>query len=206
MRGGVLSFLAFLSCFTIGFSSWQYGEHTADNKQLNIEIGNFVNLSTYLTTPVVEYFEVCPTGLVVDETIVYAGNIVINTNLKLKDGLLSNYDNSCTNFDFRFILITNGTFNYFTSDYMGSITPGVDYSFYLDGYDPIYTTTISNINNNIIESQLSLSNDSLQTINNINLSIVYKFDFTMYKSNFNTSIYENLGNNPLSFMINMEIQ
>ena len=34
----------------------------------------------------------------------------------------------------------------------------------------------------------------------------FAFVWDMYKSNFNTSIYANLGNNPLSFMINMEIQ
>lgn len=205
--GGGLSFLAFLSCFTVGFSNWVHINIKDDNSKLNVDIGKFINLSEYLNAPSVNYFEVCPTGLVVDETITYTGTITINTKILLKDGLLNNYDSTLTSLGFKFLITNNGTYNYFVSNFMGGTnSPEVQYSFYLDNNTPFYNLTTSTISGNSIISELIFNDPLLQTYENINLNVIYSFDFSSYKDNFKADIYDHLGENPLSFMMNLEVK
>lgn len=86
--GGLLLSLCNLSLIGVAFSAWVYGSINSENANINISVGDVVNLSEYISTPTINAFEVCPTGIVVDETICYAGEINIKTDLSLKNGLL----------------------------------------------------------------------------------------------------------------------
>lgn len=88
---------------------------------------------------------------------------------------------------------------------MGSLNPNLKYSFYIEKETPTYQNSVSTINDNLIGSSISYSNNSLQNINTISISLVYEFDFSNYKSNFETQIYNNLGENPLSFDFSAEV-
>ena len=54
-------------------------------------------------------------------------------------------------------------------------------------------------------TDISYSNSSLQTIESVSMSLIYYFDFSNYKDNFQKQIYDNLGNDPLSFDLNIEV-
>ena len=66
---GWLSFLAFLSCFTIEFFSWISNTPNRDDANINAYIGNIKNNSIF-AVKAVNMFILCPDGLVEDYTIV----------------------------------------------------------------------------------------------------------------------------------------
>ena len=82
--GGGLSFLAFLSCFTVGFSSWISNTLNKDDANINVSIGNIENNSIF-TIRAVDMFTLGPDGLVENYTIVNEASIIaiftINNNL-----------------------------------------------------------------------------------------------------------------------------
>lgn len=203
--GGLLLSLCNLSLIGVAFSAWVYGSINSENGNINISVGNVVNLSEYISTPTINVFEVCPTGIVVDETICYAGEINIKTDLSLKNGLLSKRTDIKNSLNLKIEIRNNGTFNFFSKEYMGSFNPNLKYSFYIENETPIYQNSVSTINDNLINSSITYSNNSLQNINAISISLVYTFDFSNYKSNFETQIYNNLGENPLSFDLSVEV-
>ena len=53
--GGGLSFLAFLSCFAVGFSSWISNTLNKDDANINVSIGNIENNNIF-TIKVVNMF------------------------------------------------------------------------------------------------------------------------------------------------------
>lgn len=203
--GGLLLSLCNLSLIGVAFSAWVYGSINSENGNINISVGDVVNLSEYISTPTINAFEVCPTGIVVDETICYAGEINIKTDLSLKNGLLKKRTDIKDSLNLNIEIKNKGTFNFFSKEYMGSLNPNLKYSFYIESDTPTYQNSISTINDNLIDSSITYSNNSLQNINIISISLVYAFDFSNYKSNFETQIYNNLGENPLSFDFSVEV-
>lgn len=204
-RGGVLFLLFNISLIGVGFSSWVYTSIKNANHNINIEVGNIINLGEYFSEPEINTFEVCPTGLVVDETICYKGEISLKTNILLKNGLLSKLNNITETVNLSIKIVNKGTFNFFSNLYMGSLNPNIKYSFFEIGNSPNYLDASASINNYLIKTDISYSNSSLQTIESVSMSLIYYFDFSNYKDNFQKQIYDNLGNDPLSFDLNIEV-
>lgn len=203
--GGLLLSLCNLSLIGVAFSTWVYGSTNSANGNINIDVGVVVNLSEYISTPTINAFEVCPIGIVVDETICYAGEINIKTDLLLKNGLLKKRKDIKDLLSLNIEITNNGTFNFFSKEYMGSLTPNLRYSFYVGSETPTYLNSRCNINDKLINSTISYTNSSLQDIETISINIVYSFDFSNYKTNFKTQIYDNLGDSPLSFDLSVEV-
>ena len=93
--GGGLSFLAFLSCFAVGFSSWISNTLNKDDANINVSIGNIENNSIF-TIRAVDMFTLGPDGLVENYTIVNEASIIaiftINNDLAYpysNEGLLN---------------------------------------------------------------------------------------------------------------------
>ena len=74
--GGGVSFLAFLSCFTIGFSSWQYGTITGAPADINVSAGEVKN-ANFFSMGSVNMFSLGPDGLVEDYVIVSSSKIEV---------------------------------------------------------------------------------------------------------------------------------
>lgn len=203
--GGLLLSLCNLSLIGVAFSAWVYGSINSENGNINISVGDVVNLSEYISTPTINAFEVCPTGIVVDETICYVGEINIKTNLLLKNGLLLKRTDIKDSLNLNIEIRNKGTFNFFSKEYMGSLNPNAKYSFYIEKETPTYLNTTCSINGDLIDSSISYANNSLQNIETISIILIYRFDFSNYKSNFETQIYNNLGEAPLSFDFNVEV-
>ena len=144
--------------------------------------------------------------MVVDETIEYLGNISIKTTLLLNTGILEKKPDLASSINFELNLINNGSFNYFQSEYMGATSsPIIKYAFYENDVIPSYTNSTASIYGNQISTLLSYSDDLLNTYESINIEVVYSFDFTSYKNNFETQIYNNIGSTPLSFTLQMKV-
>ena len=95
VNGGGLSLLAFLSCFSVGFSSWISNTPNKDDANIDVSIGNIENNSLF-TIRAVDMFTLGPDGLVVDYTIVKEASIIaiftINNDLAYpysNEGLLN---------------------------------------------------------------------------------------------------------------------
>lgn len=88
----------------------------------------------------------------------------------------------------------------------GTSNPIVRYAFFLDNASPQYNSATSTISGNSIKTELNLNDSQLQTYDSINLEVSYDFDFSSFKDDFQASIYDKLGDNPLSFLINIEVK
>lgn len=203
--GGTLLTLFSLFLFGIGYSSWNIIEDNKSFFDINVGVGNLINLDNYFTTPKVDHFQISPAGIVTDETITYSGKIKITTNLLLKSGLVLDYKELKNSITFKFEIVNKGSFNFFSEQFMGSTNPNIDYAFYEKGQTPTYSTVASLISDNLISSKATYTNDNIQNLDYISIDLVYSFDFTNYKTDFKTQVYDKLGNNPLTFDLNIGI-
>ena len=152
--GGGLSFLAFLSCFAVGFSSWISNTLNKDDANINVSIGNIENNSIF-TIRAVDMFTLGPDGLVVDYTIVKEASIMaiftINNDLAYlysNEGLLN----------FKVDLIWSD--NTFISTYIGT-APVVSNT----------TSVTTTLNDNTLTSDI---NYTITDSGTTNVSITYK--------------------------------
>ena len=75
VNGGGLSLLAFLSCFSVGFSSWiTVSISSSDPVNINASVGDVKN-TNFFTMGTVNMFSLGPDGMVKDNTIVSSSTI-----------------------------------------------------------------------------------------------------------------------------------
>lgn len=189
----------------VGFSSWVIGPLSSADVNIDVSVDDFINLGEYISTPVIDSFKICPSGLVIDETICYTGEILVNTNLLLKNGLLIKRKDLTETLNLKIGIKNKGGFNFFSELYMGSLNPPVKYSFFENGITPNYLNTSATIENDLITTEVTYSNNLLQTIESISLNLIYYFDFSNFKKDFQSQIYDKLGSAPLSFDLNIEV-
>ena len=175
---------------------------------MTAEVGPVLDLGQYLTTPEVSVFQVCPSGLVVDETIVYSGKLSISTALSVsgEGGLLGVLGNATTRLSFDLSITNEGTFAFFSSSYMGSSTPSMSYSFYETGSSPLPSSTPAMLSGDMLTASISYENASLSNVATLNLDLSFSFDFSSYASTFETDIYNNLGDNPMAFSLLLKLK
>ena len=123
----------------------------------------------------------------------------------MKNGLLAKHKDLTETLNLKIGIKNKGSFNFFNKLYMGSLNPTVMYSFFENGIAPNYLNTSAMIENDLINTEVTYSNNLLQTIESISLNLIYYFDFSNFKNDFQSQIYDKLGSNPLSFDLNIEV-
>lgn len=197
-----LSSFIIVSLLCVGFSTWMYNSQSYFN--IMPSVGDVYYLSDYISSPEIKSFYVCPTGIVVDETIVYKCEISIKTKISLKNGLLMKREDISNTLSIKVNVINDGTFDFFDIKYMDSNKAVLHYSFFYDD-SPLYDEADIAFSDNVASSIISYYDNALTSKEFINLEILYFFDFTNYKDNFREQIYDLLGENPLSFHIQFEV-
>lgn len=178
------------------------------NVPVAAEVGNVIDLRNYLSTPTVDVFQVCPSGLVVDETIVFTGTLSIATTLTLsgENGFLGVLDENATSFGFDLSITSTGTFNFFVAAYMGSSTPSISYSFFEPDTTPAYSSASATLSGDMLTASIAYENASLSSLSSLNLSLSLSFDFSSYKNSFQTDVYDKLGDNPMAFDLALKLK
>lgn len=202
---GVL-FLCSLSLMGVGFSSWVYGETANAETNFQIGVGNVVDMKDYLSVEEISHFDVCPTGILANETISFQGQIAITMSVSLKHGLLPQRPDLTDALRVNIDIANEGTFNFFSPFYLGSSTPSAQFSFYAPGETPVYSTVNASIEGDVVHAELLYANVALQEMEKAMFTIIYSFDFSTYKNEFQTKVYDRLGENPLAFRLFVEVK
>lgn len=150
----------------------------------------------------------CPSGLVVDETIVYKGEITIYSSLKIKDGLKDTSFDLSKSIAISIDLINKGSFNFFDEKYMSSIVKYKFSSNAINASDELKENTSTAIDGT--KTSISIVNNNsdynLSELDTLNFKVAYSFDFGAYKDTFEEDIYNKLGDSPLNFSLHFEVR
>ena len=188
--GGGLSFLTFLSCFTIGFSSWSFGTNSNDSVSVNANIGD-VEDGTFFEIGNISMFTIGQYGLVDNDKFVdkstFSIDIIIHNDEIYNEGYLVN---DGTSYNLSFVIILGCNKASFISTYITNDPK-------IDGASKItkVTTTDESFKHSINYSINDVSENSRTKI-----SIIYDI-----KDNTNNAIKTYYGDTPLfSFKVGVE--
>ena len=84
LAGGVL-FLSNISLISIGFSAWSIGGVTAGEAQVNVTAAGLVDVNNYINYGTATIFDYCKDGIVLNDTIVTEGDVIVNFTINLND-------------------------------------------------------------------------------------------------------------------------
>lgn len=150
----------------------------------------------------------CPSGLVVDERIVYKGDITISSSLRIKNGLADTSFDLSKSIAISIDLINKGSFNFFDEKYMSSIVKYKFSSNAINASDELKENTSTAIDGT--KTSISIVNNNsdynLSELDTLNFKVVYSFDFGAYKDTFEEDIYNKLGDSPLNFSLHFEVR
>lgn len=200
-----LLYLGLLTAFTVGFSSWAIIHDSKINSNVNAQFGEVKNISDYIKPLTFKTFDICEHGLVVDETIVYKANIEISTVLTIKDGILTANKSITNSFKLDVNVVNKGTFNFLNAVYLGSQTPSVSYGFNETSFIKD-KQVVSNLNADSLKSTFVCDTPNLTNITTLNFVMSFEINFVNNQADFKTTIYDQLGNNPLGFDVNMGVR
>lgn len=193
--GGVLFFLSALSIFSVGFASWNINLESSSNVMMNIEVDDVMNANDFFTFQPIQMFEISKQGLVVDETIVYQGDIKIPFYVAIKNGIYPYLSENQLMLDI--VLKNTGSFNLLSVDYMGSDAPTIHYSastnYSANPETPHSTQGI--IQSDSIQANVQFVDENLADVVLVYFMIVYHFDFSAYADTFETAIYNQIPDN-----------
>ncbi|MGM9813777.1 MAG: hypothetical protein ACI32C_02615 [Candidatus Enteromonas sp.] len=173
---------------------------------MNADVGSVVDFPSYISTPKIEYFEVCPTGLVVDETIVYKGDITLSSSLKVKDGLTIAGFDLAKSVAMKIDLKNTGSFNFFTTSYMSTMASYKFSSTEIGEAEQLTQSSAITIDGSTSSTKISCSDISLNDVDALFFKVAYSFNFEAYKNTFTESIYSILGETPLKFSLHIEVE
>ncbi|HIT17421.1 MAG TPA: hypothetical protein IAD04_03450 [Candidatus Caccosoma faecigallinarum] len=151
-------------------------------------------------------FEISPSGLIIDDEIVYQGDIKISFNVEIKNAIYPYLKEN--QLDIHFTLEDNSEFNLLQSIFMGSAEPEIYYHVsenYISNPELIYSTQ-GKLQEKKIQANIVYQNDNLQNINRLFFVLAFHFDFSDYIDSFETSIYNQISNEGLllDFQIGVE--
>ena len=193
--GGVLFFLSALSIFSVGFASWNINLESSSNATINMDVDDVIDANTFFTFQPIQMFEISKQGLVVDETIVYQGDIKIPFYVAIKNGIYPYLSENQLMLDI--VLKNTGSFNLLNVDYMGSNAPTIHYSasksYSANPETPHSTQGI--IQNDSIQANVQFVDENLADVVLVYFMIVYHFDFSAYADTFETAIYNQIPDN-----------
>lgn len=204
--GGVLFFLSALSIFSVGFASWNINLESSSNVMMNIDVDDVMNANDFFTFQPIQMFEISKQGLVVDETIVYQGDIKIPFYVAIKNGIYPYLSENQLMLDI--VLKNTGSFNLLSVDYMGSDAPTIHYSastnYSANPETPHSTQGI--IQSDSIQANVQFVDENLADVVLVYFMIVYHFDFSAYADTFETTIYNQIPDNGirLNFQIGVD--
>lgn len=204
--GGVLFFLSALSIFSVGFASWNINLESSSNVMMNIDVDDVMNANDFFTFQPIQMFEISKQGLVVDETIVYQGDIKIPFYVAIKNGIYPYLSENQLMLDI--VLKNTGSFNLLSVDYMGSDAPTIHYSastnYSANPETPHSTQGI--IQSDSIQANVQFVDENLADVVLVYFMIVYHFDFSAYVDTFETTIYNQIPDNGigLNFQIGVD--
>lgn len=193
--GGVLFFLSALSVFSVGFASWNINENNTTETALAIEADTVLNAEDFFKFQSIEMFEISKYGLVVDDAIVYQGDVKIPFYIIVKDGIYPYLTQNSLSLDL--YLKSTDEFNLLSEDYLGSTTPIINYSASpsYSSFPDTSNTAQGTLDNNSIQVNIQYQNDNLANISLLYFTIVYHFDFSTYADTFETAIYNQIPDN-----------
>ena len=193
--GGVLFFLSALSIFSVGFASWNINLESSSNATINMDVDDVIDANTFFTFQPIQMFEISKQGLVVDETIVYQGDIKIPFYVAIKNGIYPYLSENQLMLDI--VLKNTGSFNLLSVDYMGSDAPTIHYSasknYSANPETPHSTQGI--IQSDSIQANVQFVDENLADVVLVYFMIVYHFDFSAYADTFETAIYNQIPDN-----------
>ena len=204
--GGVLFFLSALSIFSVGFASWNINLESSSNVMMNIDVDDVMNANDFFTFQPIQMFEISKQGLVVDETIVYQGDIKIPFYVAIKNGIYPYLSENQLMLDI--VLKNTGSFNLLSVDYMGSDAPTIHYSasknYSANPETPHSTQGI--IQSDSIQANVQFVDENLADVVLVYFMIFYHFDFSAYADTFETTIYNQIPDNGirLNFQIGVD--
>ena len=204
--GGVLFFLSALSIFSVGFASWNINLESSSNVMMNIDVDDVMDANDFFTFQPIQMFEISKQGLVVDETIVYQGDIKIPFYVAIKNGIYPYLSENQLMLDI--VLKNTGSFNLLSVDYMGSDAPTIHYSasknYSANPETPHSTQGI--IQSDSIQANVQFVDENLADVVLVYFMIVYHFDFSAYVDTFETTIYNQIPDNGigLNFQIGVD--
>ena len=204
--GGVLFFLSALSIFSVGFASWNINLESSSNVMMNIDVDDVMDANDFFTFQPIQMFEISKQGLVVDETIVYQGDIKIPFYVAIKNGIYPYLSENQLMLDI--VLKNTGSFNLLSVDYMGSDAPTIHYSastnYSANPETPHSTQGI--IQSDSIQANVQFVDENLADVVLVYFMIVYHLDFSAYADTFETTIYNQIPDNGigLNFQIGVD--
>lgn len=198
----LISVLA-ISLLGVGFSSWIVFDNDESRNSVSIDIGNteIIDLKDHLEFEPLDMFDYCESGVVVDETIVFSGDIKVSFKLTNVHDIYNTIEDK-TKFSLSFYLSSSGPLNLI--QYMDATN--IKYSSDTNKYITP-NATLSNVSkpqdNKSVSYVAEYSNQNLTIVDNIYFSFLYHFNFESAKSTFLDTIYTPLSTKMCSLDLNI---
>lgn len=195
----LIEILAVTSVVSVGFSTWTFVQN-ADPFVENVNFGteDVFHINSFFDVDKMEMFKFSSTGVFYDDSLDFQGDIKVSFYIQMKDGL---YDflTDKNNLSLNLTLANTGTFNLLDNE-LKFINQTINYGVYTDTYGDTYpNSALSTLESSQVTSVISYSNDFMDLIDKLYFTIVYHFDFSAYKINFEEEIYNQIDEDGIGF-------
>lgn len=209
---GMLLLLSSTCLVSVGLSAWSFGGSLSGNGSAGLDVGadgRLVDINSYIQYGDAQIFDFCKDGLILDDTIVTSGDIVIPFSIVLDsttDTLPNHLPNGATSFSLSTVFTNKVAIPTLLNQYLiakDAITLnwGISANSLTKTETKNRPASQTDVSENIFTINEGLNGHSLY------FSLKYSFTFPM-ESTFKTQIYDKLSTNGyrLSFNFKAEVQ
>lgn len=212
ISGGGVLFLSSACLFAVGFSAWTFGGSLSGNGSAVLDVnadGKLVDINSYIQYGDAQIFDFCKDGLILDDTIVTSGDIVIPFSIVLDsttDTLSNHLPNGVTSFSLSTIFTNKVAIPTFLNQYLNEKN-AVTLSWGTAANNLTKTETKNRPTSPTDKSENVFTIDEGLNGHSLYFSLKYSFTFPT-ESTFKTEIYDKLSTNGyrLSFSFKAEVQ